>query len=295
MNRRSFFKMTAMAATAGYATTGFSAPGPLFKLSLAQWSLHRTLGAGKLTTLDFPAYAKKAGVEGVEYVNIFFKDRARDTAYLTDLKKRCDDEGIRSVLIMCDGEGNIGDADEKKRSVAIENHKQWVEAAKFLGCHTIRVNAHSSGTPEEQHKLVVDGLSRLGEIGKSMGINVVVENHGGLSSDGAWLSGTLKAVGMDNVGSLPDFGNFQAYDRYQGIKDLMPYAKGVSAKSHDFDAAGQETKTDYEKAMRLVLDAGYRGFVGIEYEGGGKSEDDGIIATRDLLLKVREKLASSYQ
>lgn len=271
------------------------ATAPLFQLSLAQWSLHRTLGAGKLTTLDFPAYAKNAGVQGVEYVNIFFKDKAKDSVYLADLKKRCDDQGIRSVLIMCDGEGNIGDPDEKSRGTAIDNHKQWVEAARFLGCHTIRVNAHSAGTPEEQHKLVVDGLSRLGEFSKPMGINVVVENHGGLSSDGAWLSGTLKAVGMDNVGSLPDFGNFHTYDRYQGIKDLMPYAKGVSAKSHEFDAAGQETKTDYEKAMRLVLDAGYRGFVGIEYEGEGKSEDDGIIATRDLLIKVRDKLAASYK
>jgi sugar phosphate isomerase/epimerase len=177
----------------------------------------------------------------------------------------------------------------------VENHRRWIEAAKFLGCHAIRVNAHSSGSPEEQHKLVVDGLSRLGESAKPHGISVIVENHGGLSSDGAWLAGTLKAVGMDNVGSLPDFGNFHDYDRYQGIEDLMPYAKGVSAKSHDFDASGNETKTDYERALRLVLKAGYRGFVGIEYEGSGKSEDDGIIATRDLLVRVKEKLTSEFK
>lgn len=296
MNRRQFLRTAAMTAAAPLLVNGQAAPAaPLFRLSLAQWSLHRALFGGKLDNLDFPAYAKKVGVEGVEYVNIFFKDRARDEAYLTELKKRCSDHGIENVLIMCDGEGHVGDPDEKKRAEAVENHRRWIEAAKFLGCHAIRVNAHSSGSPEEQHKLVVDGLSRLGESAKPHGISVIVENHGGLSSDGAWLAGTLKAVGMDNVGSLPDFGNFHDYDRYQGIEDLMPYAKGVSAKSHDFDASGNETKTDYERALRLVLKAGYRGFVGIEYEGSGKSEDDGIIATRDLLVRVEEKLTSEFK
>ncbi|MFM7182068.1 MAG: sugar phosphate isomerase/epimerase family protein [Verrucomicrobiales bacterium] len=295
MNRRHFLRTAAIAAAAPMFARAQAAAAPLFRLSLAQWSLHRALFSGKLDNLDFPAYAKKVGVEGVEYVNIFFKDRARDQAYLTELKKRCTDNGIQSVLIMCDREGDVGDPDEKKRAEAVENHLRWIEAAKFLGCHSIRVNARSSGSPEEQHKLVVDGLSRLGEAAKPHDIGVIVENHGGLSSDGAWLAGTLKAVGMESVGSLPDFGNFHDYDRYQGIEDLMPYAKGVSAKSHEFDAAGNETKTDYERAMRLVLQAGYRGFVGIEYEGSGKSEDDGIIATRDLLIKLKEKLAGEFK
>ena len=268
---------------------------PLFKISLAEWSLHRALMAGRMSNLDFPAYAReKVGADGVEYVNIFFKDRARDEAYLTDLKKRASDYGVQSVLIMCDGEGNIGDPDEKARAKSVENHQAWVSAARFLGCHAIRVNASSSGSPEEQHKLVVDGLSRLGEFARSQEINVIVENHGGLSSDGAWLAGTLKAVGMPNVGSLPDFGNFHEYDRYQGIKDLMPYAKGVSAKSHEFDGQGNEVRTDYEKALRLVLDAGYRGFIGIEYEGAVLSEDAGILATRDLLLRLRTKLEADF-
>lgn len=269
---------------------------PLFKISLAEWSLHRALMAGRMSNLDFPAYAReKVGADGVEYVNIFFKDRARDEAYLTDLKKRASDYGVQSVLIMCDGEGKIGDPDEKARAKSVENHQAWVSAARFLGCHAIRVNASSSGSPEEQHKLVVDGLSRLGEFARSQEINVIVENHGGLSSDGAWLAGTLKAVGMPNVGSLPDFGNFHEYDRYQGIKDLMPYAKGVSAKSHEFDGQGNEVRTDYEKALRLVLDAGYRGFIGIEYEGAVLSEDAGILATRDLLLRLRTKLEAEFQ
>lgn len=303
MNRRSFLRTASLAIATPWlargqgSSAGASDPAtPIFRLSLAQWSLHRALFSGRLDHLDFARHAKdKFDVEGLEYVNTFFKDRAKDTAYLNEMKKRATDQGLVSLIIMCDGEGEIGGAEESKRAAAVENHRKWAEAACLLGCHSIRVNARSEGSPEEQHKLIVDGLSRLGEITHPLGINVIVENHGGLSSDGAWLAGTLKAVGMDNIGSLPDFGNFDDYDRYQGIQDLMPYAKGVSAKSHEFDERGSETGTDFEKAMRHVLDAGYRGFVGIEYEGNGKSEDDGILATRDLLLRVREKLSADYR
>lgn len=294
MKRRQFVAATALAAIA----PAFSAPvpaKPLYRISLAEWSLHRALRDGKLDHLDFPAYSKKHfGIDAVEYVNQFFKDKAKDMTYLKEMKSRCDGVGVSSLLIMCDGEGHIGDPDEKKRSACIENHKKWVEAAKFLGCHSIRVNAHSAGSRKEQHSRVVDGLSRLGELASPYGINVIVENHGGLSSDGAWLSGVLKEIGKKNVGSLPDFGNFHGYDRYLGIKELMPFAKGVSAKSHDFDKQGRETKTDYEKAMRLVLDAGYRGHVGVEYEGGKLSENEGILATKNLLIKLRGQLSSDY-
>jgi L-ribulose-5-phosphate 3-epimerase len=294
MNRRQFLSTTAMAAVAPGIARAADAE-LLFPISLAQWSLHRALRGGKLSNLDFPGYSKKKfGIDAVEYVNQFFKDKARDQAYLKDLKDRCDSEGVKSILIMCDGEGRIGDPDEKKRVQCVENHKKWVEAAKFLGCHSIRVNAGSKGTREEQHKLAVDGLSKLGEFAKPHGIGVIVENHGGLSSDGAWLAGVLKEVGKDNVGSLPDFGNFHSYDRYQGIEELMPFAKGVSAKSHEFDDQGNEVRTDYVKAMKLVLDAGYRGYVGVEYEGGKLSEDDGILATKKLLIKVRDQLAGDY-
>lgn len=292
MNRRRFLVTSALAAASPLAAAPAADKDPQFTLSLAQWSLHRALFGGKLKNLDFPAYTKKNfGIDAVEYVNVFFMDRAKDQAYLADLKGRCDGEGLSNVLIMCDREGHIGDPDEAKRAECVENHKKWVEAAKFLGCHSIRVNAHSKGSREEQHKLVVDGLSRLGAFARPAGINVIVENHGGLSSDGQWLSGVLKEVGQDNVGSLPDFGNFGNYDRYQGIRDLMPFAKGVSAKSHAFDESGNEKRTDFRKAMKIVLDAGYRGRVGIEFEGRGMSEDDGIKATRDLLLKIRDEFA----
>lgn len=288
--RRNFIK-TAVAATAAYSGSrvpAIAAPSePRFRISLAQWSLHRTLNKGELKNLDFPKYSKeKFGIPAVEYVNSFFKGHAKDKAYLSDLKGRADGEGVRNVLIMCDGEGNLGAKSRQARTQTVENHKKWVEAAKFLGCHSIRVNAGGPGDAGELAKQVTDGLTRLSAFAADFGINVIVENHGGHSSNGAWLAGVLKQVAMENCGSLPDFGNFHQYDRYQGIKDLMPYAKGVSAKSHQFNDRGEETKTDFLKAMKLVADAGYRGYVGIEYEGGQLSEHDGILATKKLLERV---------
>jgi sugar phosphate isomerase/epimerase len=269
-----------------------AAKPPRFKISLAEWSLHRTLNAGKLDNLDFPRTARRDfGIEAVEYVNSFFKDKAKDAAYLGDLAKRAADEGVTNVLVMCDGLGNLGDPDDKARTKAVENHFPWVEAAKRLGCHSIRVNAKSAGDFAEQQKLAADGLSRLAEFAGQMEMNVVVENHGGLSSNGSWLAGVMKLVGRPNCGTLPDFGNFHDYDRYRGVEELMPFAKGVSAKSHEFDAAGNEVRTDYKRMLGLVLAAGYHGWVGIEYEGRELSEPEGIRATKQLLERVRTELA----
>lgn len=269
-----------------------AADSPLFRTSLAEWSLHKTLFAGKLDNLDFPRVAREQfGIEAVEYVNQFFKDKAKDADYLADLAGRAADEGVQNLLIMCDGLGNLGDPDDKSRTKAIENHHPWVEAAKRLGCHSIRVNAASKGSFEEQQKLAADGLARLAEFAAQMELNVIVENHGGLSSNGKWLAGVIERVGRTNCGTLPDFGNFGDYDRYQGVAELMPFAKGVSAKSHDFDADGKETHTDYLRMLKIVTDAGYRGWVGVEYEGGKLPEDEGIKATKRLLETVRAELA----
>lgn len=301
LDRRTFLKTTAAAgAVLGLGTIPVLAANeakPLFKISLAQWSLHRTLREGKLDNLDFPAFTKKEfGIDAVEYVNQFFKDKAKDTAYLKDLKKRAADAGVTNVLIMIDGEGELGAPDEAKRKAAVENHYKWVEAAKFLGCHSIRVNAQSAGSYDEQMKLAADGLNRLCEFGDKHDINVIVENHGGLSSNGAWLAGVMKMVDNKRCGTLPDFGNFQTspgewYDRYKGVAELMPYAKGVSAKSHEFDADGNEVRTDYVKMVKIVLDAGYHGFIGIEWEGSEPGEVEGIHLTKKLLESVREQLA----
>ncbi len=274
------------------------ASAPLFPISLAQWSLHRALRAKELDNLDFPKRAKELGCTGVEYVNSFWKDKARDAKYVAELKKRCSDAGVQSVLIMCDGEGALGDPKEAGRKQAVANHHQWVEAAQALGCHAIRVNAQSQGSYEEQQKLAADGLRALSEYGDKHGIDVIVENHGGLSSSGKWLSETLKLVGHKRCGALPDFGNFrisdkEQYDRYQGTDELMPFARGVSAKSHDFDEKGEEIHTDFHRMLDIVVvKHGWRGFIGIEYEGGKLSEPDGIAATKKLLEKVRDELAA---
>jgi len=273
------------------ATAAPPAGRALFGISLAQWSLHKALLAGKLDNLDFPKTAKQRfGIEAVEYVNQFFKDKAKDSDYLSELRKRADDEGVTNVLVMCDGLGNLGDPEATARTKAIENHFPWVEAAKRLGCHAIRVNAASKGSFEEQQKLASDGLSRLAEYASQMGMSVLVENHGGLSSNGDWLAGVMKIVDKPNCGTLPDFGNFHDYDRYRGVEELMPFAKGVSAKSHEFDDAGNEVRTDFARMIRLVVGAGYHGWIGIEYEGSGLSEPEGILATKKLLERSRAEM-----
>lgn len=273
-----------------------------FKISLAEWSLHKALFANELTNLDFPVVAKKDyGISAVEYVNQFFKDKVKDQSYLAELKQRCDDHGVTSLLIMCDGEGYLGDLDETKRNEAVENHKKWVEAAQFLGCHSIRVNAFGQGSEAEVAAAATDGLRLLSEFAIDFDINVIVENHGSYSSNGQWLTTVIAGTGMPNCGTLPDFGNFclkradgsewggeclEWYDRYKGVEEMMPFAKGVSAKSYDFDEAGNCVETDYDKMLRLVKASGYTGYIGIEYEGSKLSEPDGIRATKALLEKA---------
>jgi sugar phosphate isomerase/epimerase len=284
--------MTAAAVFAGSPAVARDAK-PLFKLSVAEWSLHKAIFAGKLDHLDFAKTIKeKFDIDAVEYVNQFFKDKAENKKYLAQMKTRAADAGVKSLLIMVDGEGRLGDPNAKKRTTAVENHYKWVEAAKTLGCHSIRVNAASAGSYDEQRKLAADGLARVAAFAAPRGLNVIVENHGGLSSNGKWLAAVISDVGRDNCGTLPDFGNFRDYDRYLGVKETMPFAKAVSAKSHDFDDKGNEIHTDFLKMMKIVLDAGYHGYVGIEYEGRKVSEMEGIRLTRDLLLRVRAELAS---
>lgn len=293
-----------LAAVARAQGTGGAAE-PWFRISLAQWSLHRTLeGPGRpdgLTNLEFPAFTKRTfGIEAIEYVNRFFRtvdaggevtDRAHDFGYLRELDAECKDAGVRSLLIMVDGEGSLADPDDARRRDAVENHFKWIAASAFLGGHAIRVNAAGKGEPAAQAERAADSLKRIARVSRDYGVSVIVENHGGLSSDGAWLKGVMEACDDEFVGTLPDFGNFGSYDRYQGVRDLMPFAKAVSAKSHEFDDAGSEVHTDYSKVMKIVQDAGYRGWVGVEYEGRDGDEVKGIEATRDLLVRVRDELS----
>ena len=269
-----------------------------FMISLAEWSLHRTLFAKQLDHLDFPKAAKHDyGIEAIELVNQFFKDKARDQGYLGEFKRRAEGAGVKILLIMVDGEGALGDPDAAKRKAAVENHHKWVEAAKFFNCHSIRVNAETQGVGsfEEQMDRAADGLRSLAQFAGKHSLNVIVENHGGLSSNGQWLAGVMKKVNLPNCGTLPDFGNFriqegEEYDRYKGVAEMMPFAKAVSAKSNDFDEQGNEVHTDYPRMLKIVLEAGYRGFVGIEYEGEKLGEPEGIRATKALLERIQKEL-----
>jgi len=310
--RRNFLKKSA-AIAGGVSIMGFGGTAMsscsskkdfLFKISIAEWSLNKSMRNGEVDHLDFAKIARRNfDIDAIEYVNQLFADKTGGSNnYIKEMKNIADGEGVKSLLIMCDGEGALGDPDDVARKTAVENHFRWIDAAKYLGCHSIRVNAQSEGEYEEQMKLAADGLSSLTEYGAKHNINVIVENHGGLSSNGKWLSGVMDMVNHPRCGTLPDFGNFylgtweekgnEWYDRYLGVEELMPYAKAVSAKSNNFNTDGTEKDTDYSKMMKIVLDAGYRGYVGIEYEG--PNEMDGISATKKLLEKVRNELTSDY-
>ena len=269
-------------------------------ISLAQWSFHKALLEGKMSHLEFISKAGEMGFEGVEYVNTFFKDKVSDLSYLDEMKTYAEKAGVKQLLIMVDNEGHLADTDEIKRMEAIQNHYKWVDAAAYLGCHSIRVNAHGEGTAEEVMEAAWDGLSKLADYAAGKYINIIVENHGGYSSNGQWLSSLIQKINKPNCGTLPDFGNFclkredgsmwgspclEWYDKYKGVSEMMPYAKAVSAKSYDFDNNGEETTIDYKKMMDIVKSSGYNGYIGVEYEGDRLGEEEGISATKKLIEK----------
>ncbi|MEM6316087.1 MAG: sugar phosphate isomerase/epimerase family protein, partial [Bacteroidota bacterium] len=315
LKRRAFIKNTTLAA----AGLGLSLQGrvkntsntqPLFKISLAEWSIHRSLFSGKMKHLDFPILARQHKISAIEYVNQFFMDKAKDTAFLREMKDRADSEGVRSLLIMCDREGALGHPDTKKRAQTVENHKKWVDAAKYLGCHSIRVNGFSGGSwgspPddfEESQKLVADGLRQLCEYADPIGLNVIIENHGGNSSNAQWLMGVMKMTNHEKAGTLPDFGNFRiykdkagkvtSYDAYRGVKELLPLAKGVSVKTIAWDDKGNESPLDYDRMLSIVLDSGFRGYCGIEHGEEGR-EWAAIGEVRQKLLESRDRLRPKY-
>jgi sugar phosphate isomerase/epimerase len=298
VTRREFLAGAALAATQTMALPMFvdAQVDPPFKISLAQWSFHKALHEGRMDHLDFAKVARtEFDIGAIEYVNTFFKDKATDAAYLAEMNRRARDHGVFQHLIMIDVEGRLGDPDPALRATAVDNHKKWVDAARTLGCITIRVNAESEGTPGEQQKLCADGLRRLTEYGASRDINVIVENHGDLSSHGDWLAGVMKLVNHPRCGTLPDFGNFTDYDRYKGVEEMMPYAKAVSAKTYDFDERGDETTIDYRRMMRIVTGAGFHSWMGIEFEGDRLSEREGVAKTKALLERIAGEMKAAGQ
>lgn len=285
----------------------FGSTDPDLKISLAEWSFHRALEAGTLDHLDFPLKAKKEfGISAVEYVNGFFggkkmdfKAAAKDKTYLNELLKRSKDAGVFNHLLMVDDEGPLSSPNGKELVESVDNHKKWIDAAAFLGCLTVRVNLHGEGDADDRKKASVEALSKLGEYAKPMKINVVVENHGSVTSDGNWLTDVMKQVGKPNVGTLPDFGNFcishpwgtiqegcdEQYDMYTGIQQMLPFAKGVSAKTYDFDGNGEQPLLDYKRLLGIVKASGFKGYIGVEYEGINQPEEEGVRNTLALLKK----------
>ncbi len=308
--RRSFIRQAslgvgALAVGPSLQVVGSAEAETKIEISLAEWSLHRAIYGGRLDHLDFPATAKRDfGIAAVEYVNGFFgggktdfREAAKSPGYLKELLTRSRDAGVVNHLLMVDDEGPLAAADEGARLAAVENHKKWVEAAKVLGCKIVRVNLHGEGSADEKRMASVDSLGRLAEFAEPMKINIVVENHGGETSNGAWLADVVRQTARDNVGTLPDLGNFcishpwgttqdgceNLYDRYKGMAELLPFAKGISAKSYDFDANGEQPLMDYKRLIGLVKASGYKGYIGIEFEGNTQPEDEGIRKTRALL------------
>lgn len=323
MNRKHFIKRTSQAVLA-LLLLGFTAcknsenkkvslseeveESPMFfKISLAQWSLHKAIIEQGMSPFDFAKEANALDIHAIEYVSQLYKEEVNQLgmdAVIERLSEESKRYGVKNLLIMVDGEGNLANNDTDKLYEAVENHKKWVDAAKALGCHSVRVNAYGQGTESEVMANAVIGLAKLSEYAATKGINVLVENHGGYTSNGSWLATVIQKVNMPNCGTLPDFGNFclkgsqsinsenceNAYDIYKGVKELMPFAKAVSAKSYDFDENGNQSKIDYAKILQVVKNAGYSGYVGVEYEGSNLSEKDGIVATKKLLEKASKEV-----
>ncbi|HLZ17562.1 MAG TPA: sugar phosphate isomerase/epimerase family protein [Cyclobacteriaceae bacterium] len=280
------------------------------KISLAQWSIHRSLENGTLRAENFAAIAKNDfGINAVEYVNGFYKDHATDESFWKKMRATADSLGVKSLLIMVDEEGDLGSPDAAARKKAVENHFKWVDAAKILGCHSIRVNAFGEGTKEEMRAAMVDALKQLCGYAQKNNINVLIENHGLYSSDGQWVASVIRGVNMSNCGTLPDFGNWctaekwgstegsknckEVYDRYKGVSEMLPFAKGISAKSYAFNDQGEETIIDFSKMLKMVKESpDFTGYVDIEYEGSPLSEPNGIIATKALLEKTWKNLST---
>ena len=315
MNKRRFFIKNAILGTAGltlpsylsraaisHSDTSFKKP----KISLAQWSVHRALEKGELQPENFAHLARNSyDISAIEYVNQFYVQHGNNQKFWSQMKDRADDEGVKSLLIMVDNEGELGNPNDQKRKTAVENHYKWILAAKILGCHSIRVNAFGKGTREELHSALVDGLGQLSSYGAQQKINVLVENHGLHTSDGVFMTKIIKEVNNPFLGTLPDFGNWclntewgstnnsqctALYPHEKGVAEFLPFAKGVSAKSYNFDQEGNETYLDYPRLLGLVKDAGFDGYIGIEYEGNQLSEDEGIKATKKCIERVWKSL-----
>ena len=291
----------------GLGTLGLAFSNPQItrkKISLAQWSLHRAIKINQtLSPFDFSLKAREMGFDAVEYVSSLYWNELKTKPIkkvTKTLLKNSKDNGIKNLLIMVDGEGDLASNSKNKRQKSIDNHKKWIEMANDLGCHSIRVNLNGEKSKNKWIEYSSESLTQLCLISRKDKINIIVENHGGLSSNASYLAKVMKNVNLDNCGTLPDFGNFcikkidpenyfsqciNEYDKYEGMTELMPYAKAVSAKSYDFDSNGEESTIDFKRIIEITKEFNYNGYYGIEYEGLNLGENEGISKTKKLIEK----------
>ena len=262
------------------------------KLAVQQYSFNRQLRSGELAMIDYPrTVVKGTGIKALEYYNGHMEEKARDTGFFEEVRKRCDDLGAVNTMMLCKSKDALDSPDPEIRASAIEGYRPWLDATKILGGQYIRVDVRSDGDPDEQKKHAADGLTALCEVaGSEYELGIVVENHGGHSGNGKWVAELMETVALDNCGTLPDFQNFKEYDPYMGIEEMMPYAKIVCAKAKAFDEAGNEINVDYRRMLKIVKDSGYTGYIGIEFEGHGVDPIAGINLTKELIETVMTEL-----
>jgi len=308
MKRRKFNKIVSSLSSGIILSNGYSCSNlnkvDKYGISLAQWSLHKMIKIDKtLNPIDFAQKSKELGFDAIEYVSTLYRPILEKMSIKEMTKKlinKSKEHDVKNLLIMVDDEGNLSSSNLSEIKEAIDKHKRWIEMASKLECHSVRVNLEGEDQLDKWKDNSIKGLSLLSEFASNYNVNIIVENHGGNSSIGKELAEVIKNVNLDNCGTLPDFGNFCIkrkngslydgpcdieYDKYEGMRNLMPYAKAVSAKSYDFDPFGNETTIDFKKMMDIVDEFNYNGYLGIEYEGNNHSEINGIELTKKLIQK----------
>lgn len=338
MNRRSILKKLLLYPGLISATSFLTSPptrardqnilqGKSFhkRISLSQWSFHRAiLGSsmedyatftkllhskpervlqGHLDSRDILNIANSLGIKKVDLVNVLFFGHAMDKPWLNEFIAKAKSFNTSFQVLMCDQAGNLGASSQLARKQSINAHIVWLETAVYLGCKQLRVNAIGDGSYLSQLRQCADSLSKLGAIAESMGIELLVENHGYASNNGAWLAMLIEETNHDNVKVFADFDNFfmggwdlspeRRYDRIQGLLDLAPFTAGVSAKSHDFGALGDETTIDFRKCIAIFEENGFDGLYSAEYEGDRISELEGAISTVRLTSSILDSIDAS--
>lgn len=265
---------------------------PWLKLAVQQYSFNKELRSGALAIPDYPkTVVEGTGIKALEYFNGHMEEQAGKVAFFKDLRQRTDDLGAVNTMMLCRSKEALDSPDAAERAAAIEGYRPWLEAMKILGGSCIRVDVRSNGDAEEQKAHAIAGLKALTAVAESeYELGIVVENHGGHSSNGAWVAEVMKGVAMENCGTLPDFQNFKEYDPYLGVEEMMPWAKIVCAKSKAFDAEGNEINVDFRRMLKIVKEGGFSGYIGIEFEGHDVPPVEGINLTKALIERVMEEM-----